>query len=86
MERVVRDFRYAIGSLSKGRKFTFVAVLALALGIGASAGRPNAASSLPNVAMAHTLSLCCDAGVIVVVVSRPPVTGPRRSGENPNPN
>ena len=36
MENVVRDFRYAIRSLTKGRRFAFVAVFALALGIGAS--------------------------------------------------
>ena len=36
MENVFRDFRYAIRSLSKDRKFAFVAVFALALGIGAS--------------------------------------------------
>jgi len=36
MENVFRDFRYAIHSLSKDRKFVFVAVFALALGIGAS--------------------------------------------------
>jgi predicted permease len=33
---VFRDFRYAMRSLSKDRKFTFVAMFALALGIGAS--------------------------------------------------
>ena len=36
MENVLRDFRYAIRSLRKDRKFVFVAVSALALGIGAS--------------------------------------------------
>jgi len=36
VENVVRDFRYAIRSLTKGRRFAFVAVFALALGIGAS--------------------------------------------------
>jgi predicted permease len=36
MENVFRDFRYAGRSLAKDRKFAFVAVFALALGIGAS--------------------------------------------------
>jgi putative ABC transport system permease protein len=36
MENVFRDFRYAVRSLAKDRKFAFVAVFALALGIGAS--------------------------------------------------
>jgi putative ABC transport system permease protein len=36
MENVFREFRYAVRSLAKDRKFTFVAVFALALGIGAS--------------------------------------------------
>lgn len=36
MENVFRDFRYAIRTLSKDRKFAFVSVFALALGIGAS--------------------------------------------------
>ena len=36
MENVFRDFRYAIRSLSKDRKFAFAAVFALALGIGAA--------------------------------------------------
>jgi predicted permease len=36
MEVVFRDFRYAVWSLAKDRKFAFVAVFALALGIGAS--------------------------------------------------
>lgn len=36
MESVFRDFRYAVRSLLKDRKFAFVAVFALALGIGAS--------------------------------------------------
>jgi hypothetical protein len=33
---LVRDFSYAIRSLCKDKKFAFVAVCALALGIGAS--------------------------------------------------
>jgi predicted permease len=36
MDSLVRDFRYAVRSLAKDRKFVFVAVFALALGIGAS--------------------------------------------------
>ena len=36
MATLFRDLRYAIRSLSKDRKFVFVAVFALALGIGAS--------------------------------------------------
>jgi putative ABC transport system permease protein len=36
MDSLVRDFRYAIRSLRKDRKVAFVAVFALALGIGAS--------------------------------------------------
>jgi putative ABC transport system permease protein len=36
MESLVRDFRCAIRNLRKDRRFTFVAVFALALGIGAS--------------------------------------------------
>jgi predicted permease len=36
MENPFRDFRYALRSLAKDRKFAFVAVFALALGIGAS--------------------------------------------------
>ncbi len=36
MENVFRDFRYAVRSLAKDRKFAFVAVFGLALGIGAS--------------------------------------------------
>jgi predicted permease len=36
MENVFRDFRYAVRSLAKDQKFAFVAVFALALGIGAS--------------------------------------------------
>ncbi|HKN75981.1 MAG TPA: ABC transporter permease [Candidatus Acidoferrum sp.] len=36
MDSVFRDLRYAVRSLAKDRKFTFVAVFALALGIGAS--------------------------------------------------
>jgi predicted permease len=36
MESLVRDFRYAVRGLGKDRKFAFVAVFALALGIGAS--------------------------------------------------
>ncbi len=36
MENVFRDFRYAVRSLAKDRKFAFVAMFALALGIGAS--------------------------------------------------
>src|SRR5437762_11063932 len=33
---VVRDFRFALGCLRKDRRFAFVAIFALALGIGAS--------------------------------------------------
>jgi predicted permease len=36
MDDVFRDFRYAVRSLPKDKRFTFVAVFALALGIGAS--------------------------------------------------
>jgi putative ABC transport system permease protein len=36
MENVFRDFRYAVRSLRKDKRFAFVAVFALALGIGAS--------------------------------------------------
>ena len=36
MENVFRDFRYAVRSLWKDKRFAFVAVFALALGIGAS--------------------------------------------------
>jgi len=36
MENVFRDLRYALRSLAKDQKFAFVAVVALALGIGAS--------------------------------------------------
>jgi predicted permease len=36
LDNVCRDFRYAVRSLRKDRKFAFVAVFALALGIGAS--------------------------------------------------
>src|SRR5580704_5512276 len=36
LDNVYRDFRYAVRSLAKDRKFTFVAVFALALGIGAA--------------------------------------------------
>jgi putative ABC transport system permease protein len=36
VENVLRDFRYAARSLSKDRRFAFIAILALALGIGAS--------------------------------------------------
>jgi putative ABC transport system permease protein len=36
MENVFRDVRYAVRSLAKDRRFAFVAVFALALGIGAS--------------------------------------------------
>jgi predicted permease len=36
MESLVRDFRYALRGLAKDRRFAFVAVFALALGIGAS--------------------------------------------------
>lgn len=35
MDDVFRNFRYAVRSLAKDRKFAFVAVFALALGIGA---------------------------------------------------
>jgi putative ABC transport system permease protein len=36
MDGVIRDFRYAVRSLAKDRRFAFVAVFALALGIGAA--------------------------------------------------
>src|SRR5580698_7576599 len=36
MDSLVRDFRYAVTSLGKDKRFAFVAVFALALGIGAS--------------------------------------------------
>jgi putative ABC transport system permease protein len=36
LDNLVRDFRYAIRNLRKDRRFTFVAIFALALGIGAS--------------------------------------------------
>ena len=36
MESIVRDFRYALRSLAKDRRFAFVAVFALAPGIGGS--------------------------------------------------
>jgi predicted permease len=36
MDGLVRDFRYAVRSLGKDRRFAFVAVFALALGIGAA--------------------------------------------------
>jgi len=36
MDSLVRDFRYAVRGLGKDRRFAFVAVFALALGIGAS--------------------------------------------------
>jgi putative ABC transport system permease protein len=36
VENVFRDFRYAVRSMRKDKRFAFVAVLALALGIGAS--------------------------------------------------
>ena len=36
MENVFRDFRYAVRSLRKDKRFAVVAVFALALGIGAS--------------------------------------------------
>jgi putative ABC transport system permease protein len=36
LDDVYRDFRYAVRSLRKDKRFTFVAVFALALGIGAS--------------------------------------------------
>ena len=36
MDRLTRDFRYAVRGLAKDRKFAFEVVFALALGIGAS--------------------------------------------------
>src|SRR5271154_5610690 len=37
LENLARDFRYALRNLSRDRRFSLVAILALALGIGASA-------------------------------------------------
>src|SRR5437870_3364815 len=36
LDNLFRDFRYAIRNLRRDRRFTFIAILALALGIGAS--------------------------------------------------
>src|SRR6266852_1340435 len=36
LDNVIRDFRYALRTLRKDRRFSLIAILALALGIGAS--------------------------------------------------
>ena len=67
VERVLQDFRYALPSMRKTPAFTAVAVLSLALGIGANV----AIFTFVNAALLKQLPYP-DSDRIVVVLQRPP--------------
>src|SRR5215470_20345122 len=80
MEALVRDARYAVRMLCKGPSFTFVAILTLALGIGANA----AIFSVVNGVLLRPLPFPEPERLVAVWTAQPKKGFPRGSSSYPD--